>query len=206
MIGNFFFAVQGQLASNDKFVKELKQKYEGVFEEGLGTYTGGKAKIYVDPNVKPKLCKARPLPFALREATNIELDRLVANGTLTPVEKSEWASPIVVVSKPSSKVRICGDFKVTINSVAEKDTFPVPKISDLLTSLVGGKSFSKLDLSSAYQQMLLDEDSKKYCVVNTHRGLFRHNRLTYGIKGAPGIFQRNVQFVERYSTYCCVLG
>ena len=139
---NCVFTVEGKLACNEEFVKNLKEKYEEVFEEGLGIYTGGKAKIYVDPNVKPKVCKARPLPFALREATNLELDRLVANGTLTPVENSEWATPTVVVSKPSSKVRICGDFKVTINPVAEKDTFPVPKISDLLTGLTAmGRHF-----------------------------------------------------------------
>lgn len=189
---NCVFTVQGQLACNERYVKELKEQFGGVFEEGLGTYTGGKAKIYVDAKVKPKFCKARSLPFALREATDIELDRLVANGTLTPIENSEWATPTVVVSKPCSKVRICGDFKVTVNPVAEKDTFPVPKINDLLTKLAGGKSFSKLDLSSAYQQMELDEESKKYCVINTHRGLFRYNRLPYGIKSAPGIFQREM--------------
>ena len=71
--------------------------------------------------VKPKFCKARPLRFALREATDIELDRLVANGTLTPIENSEWATPTVVVSKACSKVRICGDFKVRVKPVAEKD-------------------------------------------------------------------------------------
>ena len=40
--------------------------------------------------------------------------------------------------------------------------------------------------------MELDEDSKKYCVINTHRGLFMYNRLPYGIKSAPGIFQREM--------------
>ena len=52
---NCVFTIQGQLASNEKFVKELKEKYDGVFEEGLGTYTGGKAKIYVDPKGKTKV-------------------------------------------------------------------------------------------------------------------------------------------------------
>ena len=40
--------------------------------------------------------------------------------------------------------------------------------------------------------MELDEDSKKYCVINTHRGLFMYNRLPYGIKSAPRIFQREM--------------
>lgn len=98
----------------------------------------------------------------------------------------------MVVSKPSSQVRIYEDFKVTINPEAEKDTFPVPKINDILTTLVGSRLFSKLDLSSAYQQMFLDEESKKYCVINTYRSLLRYNRLPYGVKSAPGIFQREL--------------
>ena len=50
--------------------------------------------------------------------------------------------------------------------------------------------FTKLDLSQAYQQLPLDEESKQYIVVNTHKGLFRYVRLPFGISSAPGIFQR----------------
>lgn len=50
--------------------------------------------------------------------------------------------------------------------------------------------FTKLDLSQAYQQLMLDEESKKYFAINTHRGLFRYNRLLFRISSAPGIFQR----------------
>ena len=49
------------------------------------------------------------------------------------------------------------------------------------------------DLSSAYQQLELEEDSKQYTVINTHRGLFRFNRLPFGISSAPGIFQRTME-------------
>ena len=37
---------------------------------------------------------------------------------------------------------------------------------------------------------MLEEGSKKYVVINTHKGLFHHTRLPYGISSAPGIFQR----------------
>ena len=63
-------------------------------------------------------------------------------------------------------------------------------MEDLFATLAHGKTFSKLDMSQAYQQVELDEDSKKYVVVNTHRGLFRFNRLPFGVASAPGIFQR----------------
>ena len=62
-------------------------------------------------------------------------------------------------------------------------------MEDLFARLAGGKSFTKLDLSQAYQQLPLDDQSKQYVVINTPKGLFRYTRLPYGIS-APGIFQR----------------
>ena len=63
-------------------------------------------------------------------------------------------------------------------------------MEDLFATLAHGKMFTKLDMSQAYQQIQLIEDSKKYVVINTHRGLFRFNRLPFGVASAPGIFQR----------------
>ena len=63
----------------------------------------------------------------------------------------------------------------------------------MFTTLGGGEKFTKLDLSEAYQQLPLDEDSKKYTTINTHRGLLQYNRLPYGISSAPGIFQRTME-------------
>ena len=54
----------------------------------------------------------------------------------------------------------------------------------------GGEKFSKLDLSSAYQQVLLDEESKQYVTINTHLGLFRYTRLPFGVSLSPAIFQK----------------
>ena len=70
------------------------------------------------------------------------------------------------------------------------DKYPIPKIEDLFTLLARGKAFTTLDMSQAYQQLLLDEPSKKLVVINTPRGLFQYNRLPFGIASVPGIFQR----------------
>ena len=87
-------------------------------------------------------------------------------------------------------MRICGDFSVTINSTTKLDAYPIPRIKDLFTKLTGGKSYTKLDLSQAYLQIEIEEDSKDLLTINTHRGLFRYNRLPFGVSSAPGIFQR----------------
>ena len=85
------------------------------------------------------------------------------------MESSKWATPLVVVPKTNGRLRVCGDYKVTINQSVEKKVYPLPTAEDLFTQLAGGKVFSKLDMSQAYQQLLLDEDSKDLLVVNTPR-------------------------------------
>ena len=84
----------------------------------------------------------------------------------------EWASRIVPVLKSDRSVRICGDFKVTLNSVSKLDRHLIPRIEDLFATLGGGKLFSKLEMSQAYQQVELDDVSKQYTVINTQKGLF----------------------------------
>ena len=60
----------------------------------------------------------------------------------------------------------------------------------MFVRIAGGTTFTKLDLSQAYQQVPLIEESRKFVVVNIHRGLFRYNRLPFSVPSAPGIFQR----------------
>ena len=123
-----------------------------------------------------------------------ELEKLVSQGVIEPVTFSDWAAPIVPVLKADKKsVRICGDFSTTVNKASRLDNYPIPKVEDLFAKLRGGVIFTKLDMSQAYQQLSLDEESKKYVVVNTHKGLFRFNRLPFGVSSAPGIFQRAME-------------
>ena len=118
-----------------------------------------------------------------------ELDRLTKDGIMTPVMHSEWASPIVVVPKTDGRVRICGDYKVSVNPMLDVDQYPLPNIEDIFATLSGGVYFSKLDLSNAYQQSELEEDAKNVLTINTHKWLFRIEILNFGVSSAPAIFQ-----------------
>ena len=89
------------------------------------------------------------------------LDRLVEKGVLQKTDYSDWAAPIVPVPKSDGSIRICGDYKVTINPALPVDQYPIQRPNDLFTCLTGGKLFTKLDLKAAYQQMLLDESSSE---------------------------------------------
>ncbi|XP_046546911.1 uncharacterized protein K02A2.6-like [Haliotis rubra] len=126
----------------------------------------------------------------MKEKVDKELDRLLAEGIIEPVQHSEWATPIVPVLKSDQTVRLCGDYKVTVNQACKPDPYPIPRIEDLYAKLSGGKSFTKIDLRDALLQLPIDEKSKDYTTINTHRGLFRFNRLPFGISSSPGIFQR----------------
>jgi hypothetical protein len=62
----------------------------------------------------------------------------------------------------------------------------------MFATLAGGQSFSKLDLMHAYNQLVIEEESRSYTTINTQRGLYRYNRLPFGIASAPAIFQRTM--------------
>ena len=70
------------------------------------------------------------------------------------------------------------------------ESYPLPKIEDLFAALEGGTRFTKLDLSQAYLQLPLEDASKQFLTINTHKGLFQFNRLPFGVSAAPAIFQR----------------
>ncbi|XP_029106250.1 uncharacterized protein K02A2.6-like [Scleropages formosus] len=138
----------------------------------------------------PKFCKPRTVPYALRDNVEQELCKLEAEGVISPVSYSEWAAPIVCIPKKGNSVRICGDYKVTINPWLEVEQYPLPRTQDLFAKLSGGQRFTKLDLSQAYQQVPLEESSKRYLTINTPKGLYTYNRLSYGVASAPAIFQK----------------
>ncbi|KAL0268628.1 UNVERIFIED_CONTAM: hypothetical protein PYX00_010487 [Menopon gallinae] len=178
-------------------VEDVTSKFPEVFSDKLGKCKDVKLTLHLREGSTPKYCQARPVPYAIKEKIEKEIDRLVEEGILSPVESSEWATPIVPVLKKDNTVRLCGSYDVTLNKCLEIDRFPIPKIKDVFASLKGGAFFTKIDLSSAYQQFELTEESKKLTTINCHKGLFQYNRLPFGIASSPGLFQREMDRIVR---------
>ena len=111
-------------------------------------------------------------------------------GVIEKVSHSDWATTVVIVRKPGGKVRVCGDFRLTINPLLKTDIYPFPNPQELFHALNGGYKFTKLDLAYRYLQVELNEESKKMVVINTHKGLYRYRRLLFGLNCAPAIFQK----------------
>lgn len=174
-------------------IDQLKRKYSSVFEKSMGRIEGIQARIRLQPNAEPIFVKARKLPFALRDAVEKELDELERNGIIQKVDSARWATPIVPVKKQGNKVRLCGDYKITVNPRIVVEEYPLPTIEELFASMAGGEKFTKIDLTKAYLQLEVHEDDREILTLSTHRGLYKPTRLMYGIASGPAKWQREIE-------------
>ena len=175
--------------SADSQLNDLLSKHSELFTESYEGMKGLEAHITMRGEARPVFVKARRVPYALKEQIERELDKLEKNGVIKKTDRSCWAKPIVVVPKADNTVRICGDYKSTINQSVEDEQYVLPTTQDLYTALVGSKVFSKLDLSHAYAQLNVDKESQEYLTIATHKGLYSYLKLPYGVKSSPKIFQ-----------------
>ena len=136
------------------------KNYREIFSSELRTIKGVKAKINIKANSQPKFMKARGAPFAMKETVEAEIDRMEKDGILKSVPYSEWASPIVIVPEPDGTIRICADYKRTVNPVIKNDTYPQPTPEELFSKRQGGERFSKTDLTKAHLQVELTTNRK----------------------------------------------
>lgn len=176
-------------------VRALVEKYANVYDNSIGRITGFQAKLSLKPNATPVYVKARTVPFSLKEVVERELDTLVESGVLEKVNHSAWATPIVPIMKSNNRVRLCGDFKVTVNPKLEVDDHPLPTVEELFATVAGGEKFTKIDLTQAYLQLEVEEGDREILTLSTHKGLYRPTRLMYGIASAPAIWQRFIEQV-----------
>ena len=151
-------------------LEEVRLKHTELFKDELGTAVKHKVDIQVPPEAMPVFHNPRPVPYALREKVDQELLSLEELGVIEAIKSSDWVAPIVPVVKSDGSIRICGDFHVTVNKIAKTNVYTLPKIEDLFACLRGGQTFTKLDVAHAYLQFPLEESSKKFVTINTHKG------------------------------------
>lgn len=140
-------------------LQEVLEKHSSLF-----CLQGMEVNLNVDSNATPKFFNAHSVPLSLKEKVETELGKLESMGIISPVQFFHWAAPIVHVLKQNGTVRICGDFKVTVNQACPTDSYP-PQVDEVLANLSGGKFFSKLDMPQAYLQLSLDNESREYVTV-----------------------------------------
>lgn len=140
----------------------------------------------------PVINPPRRVPFSLMKPLKEKLDELQDNGILIPVtEPTEWVSSLVVVKKPSGKLRICID-PTHLNKAILRQHYPTPCIEEIVTQLGKAKLFSVLDAKDGFWQVPLDEESSKLTCFNTPYGRYRWTVMPFGIKSAPEVFQQRM--------------
>lgn len=95
----------------------------------------------------------------MRSGVETEIKRLQTSGIISPVEFSSWGTLVVPVVKKGGAIRLCGDYKVTLNKFLEIDHYPLPRLEEIVDVIRGAQVFSTMDLSEAYQQLPLSEKS-----------------------------------------------
>ena len=118
-----------------------------------------------------------------------------SEGIIDKVNHSAWATPIAIVSEADKSVRVCGDYKLTVNPCIEVSQDPLPAAEEIFATLAGGTVFTKLDLTHAYQQLELDEHAQEVLTINTHRCLYRYTRFPFGISSAPAMSQAVLEHI-----------
>lgn len=184
------------------FVSRLCAEYPEVFTDKIGTCKRP-IRLQLTDN-EPIYVRARPVPLALRARVERELLRLEEDGSIYRVDYSDYGTPIVPVVKKNGDIRICGDYKTTINPKLKRDYYPLPRIDELFANLSGGEKFTKIDLRHAYEQCLITDDSQPYTAITTHMGTFAYRRTPYGLSCVPEKFQKIMEETLRRVSGCVV--
>ena len=186
-------------------VRRMIHQHSAIFEPGIGKLQAPPATFHLKQHT-PKFIKARTVPFSQRDKVKTELNRLQAEGIISPVKFSDYATPIVPIDKSNGRVRICGDFKCTLNQIIEPEQYPLPVIDEIFAMFGGGQNFSKIDLTEAYLAYEIHPDYRKYLTISTPHGLYEFNRLVYGISDAPAKWQKIMdQVLENIPYTKCII-
>ena len=171
-------------------VERIKCKYAKICDDDLSEpIKNFVVDIKMNVDAKPFVHRPYTLPFNVRDRVKSQLDNLVKEGILEKIEYAKWGSPMVVVVKSNKDLRLCIDGSKTINPHIETHHYPLPVIDELLANKSNAKLFCVLDLKGAYQQLVVNEETKKLLAINTAFGMYAYKRLPFGVKPAASIFQ-----------------
>ena len=145
----------------------------------------------------------RRVPMALVKEEAEAIQNLRRQGVIRE-SSSPWASPIVLVRKKNGKIRPCVDYR-RVNSLTQKDAYPIPRTQECLDAMAGSIIFSTLDMTSSYFQIPIKEEDIHKTAFVTRQGLYEFTTMPFGLTNAPATFQRLMELVCRGLQWSCCL-
>ena len=148
-------------------------------------------RLAVDPKHRPTKEKIRSHAPERQKAIVEEVDKLLKAGFIKEVNYPDWISNVILVKKANGKWRMCIDFK-KLNKVCLKDSYPLPKIDQLVDATSGHELLTFMDAFSSYNQIrMVPEDEEKTAFI-TNRGLYCYRVMPFGLKNVGATYQRLV--------------
>ena len=169
---------------------QLVDEYQDIFsysEYDLGSTDLVQHEIHTGDN-RPFKQALRPQPRARLPDIDNLLASMEAQGVIERCQ-SDWASNIVLVTKKDGSIRFCVDYR-KLNSLTQRDVYPLPRIETCLDTLSGAVYFSTFDLRSGFHQVKVHPRDVNKTTFTCHRGTFRFPRMPFGLTNAPATFQR----------------
>ena len=170
-------------------LQSLIDTYCNVFRT-LPGHTSVTEHRIVTGAVRPVRLAPYRIPQALQGQVRQELDEMLAHGIIER-STSDWASPLVIVRKKDSTLRLCVDYR-RLNSESKMDAYPIPRVDDLIDQVSRAPYITTLDLTKGYWQVPVAVEDREKTAFTTPFGLFQFTRMPFGLKGAPATFQRMV--------------
>ncbi|KAI5339814.1 hypothetical protein L3X38_019086 [Prunus dulcis] len=148
-------------------------------------------RLSVNPAVRPVQQKRRAYDPERYEAMKAEVDRLSSIRFIREVDYPTWLANVVMVRKPRKGWRMCVDY-TNLNRACPKDSFPLPRIDQLVDATAGHALLSFMDAYSGYNQIFMHPEDQAHTSFITDRGLYCYKVMPFGLKNAGATYQRLV--------------
>ena len=158
---------------------------------GLSSMSAEPPSLFSNLSVdcKPIAAKSRRYNCHDRKFIAQEIDRMLKDDIIER-SNSSWRSQVLVTKDEHRKKRLVLDYSQTINKYTELDAYPLPRIDDYVNDLAKYNYFSKIDLKSAYHQVSIREEDKKFTAFEANGGLYQFKRMPFGVTNGVPCFQR----------------
>ncbi|KAI5335271.1 hypothetical protein L3X38_025404 [Prunus dulcis] len=145
-------------------------------------------KLSISPAYKPVRQKGRSYDAERYKAMRTEVDKLQTIGFILEATYPVWLANSVMVRKATGGWQMCQDY-TDLNKACPKDSFPLPRIDQLVDATAGHELLSFMDAYSGYNQIFMHPPDSEHTAFITDKGLYCYNVMQFGLKNAGATYQ-----------------